>query len=61
VGPEAVGEIAEKLVTWLELDPDERARARAALAAEAGRRYSWESVAERVLAAAAGTDNVPAP
>jgi glycosyltransferase involved in cell wall biosynthesis len=61
VGPGAVREIAEKLVTWLELEPSERAAAGAALAAEGARRYSWESVAEGVIAAAAGTDNVPAP
>jgi glycosyltransferase involved in cell wall biosynthesis len=49
VGPVAVREIAEKLVTWLTLDPGERERARDALAAEAARRYSWESVAEGVI------------
>jgi glycosyltransferase involved in cell wall biosynthesis len=54
VGPGAVREIASKLVTWLELDPVERERARAALAAEAARRYSWESVAEGVIKAASG-------
>jgi len=52
VGPGAVREIAEKLVTWLTLDPEERERARVALAAEAARRYSWESVAEGVIDAA---------
>jgi glycosyltransferase involved in cell wall biosynthesis len=52
VGPGAVREIAEKLVTWLTLDPDQRENARDALAAEAARRYSWESVAEGVIDAA---------
>jgi glycosyltransferase involved in cell wall biosynthesis len=52
VGPGAVREIAEKLVTWLTLDPAEREHARDALAAEAARRYSWESVAEGVIDAA---------
>jgi glycosyltransferase involved in cell wall biosynthesis len=52
VGPGAVREIAEKLVAWLTLDPAERERARAALAAEAARRYSWESVAKGVIDAA---------
>jgi glycosyltransferase involved in cell wall biosynthesis len=52
VGPGAVREIAEKLVTWLTLDPEERERARDALAAEAARRYAWESVAEGVIDAA---------
>ena len=61
VGPGAVREMAEKLVTWLELDPAEREAASAALAAETARRYSWESVAESVIAAAAGTDSLPAP
>ena len=60
VGPGAVREIAEKLVTWLELDPSEREAAGAALAAEAARRYSWESVAEGVIAAAAPDGIVPA-
>ena len=57
VGPGAVREIASKLVEWLELDPDERAQARAALAAEAARRYSWESVARGVIEAASGLPN----
>jgi glycosyltransferase involved in cell wall biosynthesis len=60
VGPRAVEQIAEKLVAWLTLDPAERERARSALAAEAARRYSWESVAEGVIAAAQA-DNVPPP
>jgi glycosyltransferase involved in cell wall biosynthesis len=54
VGPEAVREIGSKLVTWLELDPRERDEARAALASEAARRYSWESVARGVIEAASG-------
>jgi glycosyltransferase involved in cell wall biosynthesis len=72
VGPQAIEQIAAKLIAWLTLDPAERERARAALAAEAARRYSWESVAEGVIAAAQGrldalphpappADNVPAP
>jgi glycosyltransferase involved in cell wall biosynthesis len=72
VGPQAVDQIAAKLSRWLTLDPAERERARAALAAEAARRYSWESVADGVIAAAQGrldalphpappADNVPAP
>jgi glycosyltransferase involved in cell wall biosynthesis len=61
VGPGAVEEIAAKLVAWLTLDPSERDAASAALAAEAARRYSWESVAQGVIAAAAQTDSLPAP
>jgi len=57
VGPDSVREIGSKLVTWLELDPAERDEARAALAAEAARRYSWESVAEGVIRAASGLPN----
>jgi glycosyltransferase involved in cell wall biosynthesis len=57
VGPGAVREIGSKLVTWLELDPAERREASAALAAEAARRYSWESVAEGVIEAASGVPN----
>jgi glycosyltransferase involved in cell wall biosynthesis len=59
VGPRAVDEIAAKLVEWLELDPAEREKARAALAAEAARRYSWESVAEGVIQAASGHPSAP--
>jgi glycosyltransferase involved in cell wall biosynthesis len=62
VGPGAVGEIAEKLVTWLTLDPAARDGARAALAAGTARRYSWESVAEGVIAAARGElEDLPRP
>jgi glycosyltransferase involved in cell wall biosynthesis len=72
VGPHAVEQIAAKLVAWLTLEPSEREPARAALAAEAARRYSWESVAEGVIAAAQGRldtllrparppDSLPAP
>ena len=60
VGSTSVDQIAEKLVTWLTLDPAERERARSALAAEAARRYSWESVAEGVIAAAQA-DSLPPP
>jgi len=54
IGPGAVEEIAAKLVAWLTLDAAERKRARAALANEAARRYSWETVAKGVIAAAQG-------
>jgi glycosyltransferase involved in cell wall biosynthesis len=57
VGPGAVSEIASKLVEWLELDPAEREAARDALAAEAARRYSWESVASGVIQAASSHSN----
>ncbi len=71
VGPDAVDQIAAKLVAWMRLDPQERERARAALAEQAAAHYAWESVAERVIEAAEGrldalpypaspADNVPA-
>jgi len=62
VGPGAVEEIGAKLVAWLCLDPERRRSARAALAELARRRYSWESVAEGVIAAAQGRlDRLPEP
>lgn len=54
LGPGAVEEIAAKLVQWLSLDGATRAEASAALAASARAQFGWESVAEGVLAAAAG-------
>ena len=62
VGPGAVEEIASKLVAWLGTDPAERDRARLSLAERAAARYSWESVAEGVIAAAQGRlDELPRP
>ncbi|MGZ5823532.1 MAG: glycosyltransferase [Hyphomicrobium sp.] len=62
IGPGAVEEIAAKLVAWLTLDDTERKRASLALAKEAARRYSWENVAEGVIAAAQGRlDKLPTP
>jgi hypothetical protein len=54
IGTGAVEEIAAKLVAWLTLDDAERERARLALAKEAAHRYSWDNVAEGVIAAAQG-------
>ena len=53
-GPGAVEEIAAKLVAWLDLDPAERGRASAALAALAHQRFGWDGVANGVIAAAEG-------
>ena len=62
VGPDAVDQIAAKLVAWMRLDPQERERARAALAEQAAAHYAWESVAERVIEAAEGRlDALPYP
>jgi glycosyltransferase involved in cell wall biosynthesis len=54
LGPRAVEEMAGKLVMWLTLPRDDRAKAAAALADLARQRFSWERVAEGVLAAAQG-------
>jgi glycosyltransferase involved in cell wall biosynthesis len=62
VGPGVVREIADRLVKWLTLDEAARAAARAALAKAAIRHYSWESVANGVIAAAQGRlDELPLP
>jgi glycosyltransferase involved in cell wall biosynthesis len=62
VGPNAVEQIASKLVAWLSLDEAERAEVRAALARQTARHYSWESVAEGVISAAQGRlDDLPRP
>jgi glycosyltransferase involved in cell wall biosynthesis len=61
-GPGAVEEIARKLVEWLTLDEDERARTRSALSHEARERFGWEGVANGVIAAAEGRlDELPEP
>jgi glycosyltransferase involved in cell wall biosynthesis len=61
-GPGAVEEIAGNLGTWLAMDPEKRDRARAALSAEARRRFGWERVAQGVIAAAQGRlDELPRP
>ncbi|MDQ4048080.1 MAG: glycosyltransferase, partial [Actinomycetota bacterium] len=61
-GPEAVEEIAAKLVAWLALDERKRRRAAAALAETARRRFGWQSVALGVIAAAQGRlDELPEP
>jgi hypothetical protein len=49
-----VEEIAGKLVMWLTLPREDRAKASAALAEVARERFGWERVAEGVLAAAQG-------
>jgi glycosyltransferase involved in cell wall biosynthesis len=60
VGDGSVDEIAAKLVEWLTLDPAERERAGAALAASAAARFGWEHVADGVIAAAQGLlDDLP--
>src|SRR4051794_3005577 len=57
-----VDAIAERLVAWLGAPADLRSRTRAAVAAAARERYSWEGVAGGVLAAATGQlDALPTP
>ena len=53
-GADAVSELADRLVRWLSLEPEERSRASSALAGLAHSRFGWESVAEHVIAAAQG-------
>jgi glycosyltransferase involved in cell wall biosynthesis len=58
----AVEAIAERLNAWLALPEEERAGAREALVATAGRLWSWEGVARGMLAASAGRlDELAAP
>jgi glycosyltransferase involved in cell wall biosynthesis len=54
VGPRAVEEIADRLVTWLRLEPSARERASLAVSSAARSRYGWARVAEGVVAAAEG-------
>lgn len=58
----AVEALAERLVGWLEAPAELRSRTRDALVATARRRYSWEGVADGVIAAAEGRlDELPRP
>jgi glycosyltransferase involved in cell wall biosynthesis len=54
LGPAAVRDLAARLVGWLEADDAVREQTRAALVETARTRWSWEGVAEGVLAAAQG-------
>jgi glycosyltransferase involved in cell wall biosynthesis len=56
-----VGGIAARLDRWLELAPDARREAAAALTGTARARWSWEGVARAVLAASAGELGALAP
>jgi glycosyltransferase involved in cell wall biosynthesis len=61
-GSEAVEQIADRLIRWLELPAEERAEAVAALSGVARHRFGWEAVAEGVIAAAEGRlDELPSP
>jgi glycosyltransferase involved in cell wall biosynthesis len=54
VDDDAVRALASRVVSWLEADPALRSRARAGLVASVRERWSWDSVAEGVIAAAQG-------
>jgi glycosyltransferase involved in cell wall biosynthesis len=59
---DAVEQIADRLVRWLQLDPDRRGAASQALSDVARERFSWEGVAGGVIAAADGRlDALPLP
>jgi glycosyltransferase involved in cell wall biosynthesis len=59
---DAVEQIADRLVRWLQLDPERRAAASQALSEVARERFSWEGVARGVIAAAEGRlDALPSP
>jgi glycosyltransferase involved in cell wall biosynthesis len=58
----AVRAIAERLVAWLQAPEDLRTATRDALVAVARERFSWEGVAEGVIAAASGrAQDLPRP
>lgn len=61
LGPSAVRELAGSVIGWLEADEALRAQTRDALVATARARWSWEGVAEGVLAAAQGDLDVLSP
>ena len=54
VGPDAVPDLADRIVGWLRADPQLRERTREALVATARERFSWDGVARGVVAAAEG-------
>jgi len=61
LGPGAVRELAGRLIGWLEADETLRTATREALVATARERWSWEGVAEGVLATAQGDLGALAP
>src|SRR4051812_7674886 len=61
VDDDAVGALARALVAWLGAGEELRAATRGALVRVARERYSWEGVAEGVVAAAQGRLDVLAP
>jgi glycosyltransferase involved in cell wall biosynthesis len=62
LGDDAVEQIADRLIRWLELPPERRAAASQALSDLARERFSWEGVANGVIGAAEGRlDALPSP
>ena len=54
VGPQAVVEIADRLIAWLAMAPEQQDAVRASLVATARRLFGWDGVAAGVIAAAQG-------
>jgi glycosyltransferase involved in cell wall biosynthesis len=62
LGDDAVEQIADRLIRWLQLDSERRAAASKALSDMARERFSWEGVARGVVDAAQGRlDALPLP
>ncbi|MEA2483907.1 MAG: hypothetical protein QOC55_1854 [Thermoleophilaceae bacterium] len=62
LGDDAVEQIADRLIRWLELPEGDRAAASEALSGLAREHFSWEGVADRVVEAAHGRlDALPLP
>lgn len=63
VGPQAVGDLADRLITWLTMDPKQQDAVRASLVATARRLFGWDGVAAGVIAAAQGQHDalIPVP
>jgi glycosyltransferase involved in cell wall biosynthesis len=62
LGDDAVEQIADRLIRWLELPAERRAAASRALSDLARERFSWEGVANGVIDAAEGRlDALPSP
>lgn len=54
LGPNCIAELAQRLIDWLEAPGSLRDDTRSALATAAHRHYSWDGVAQGVIAAAEG-------
>ena len=61
VGPEAVGAIAARIVTWLATGPAQQDAVRASLVDTARRLFGWDGVAAGVIAAGRGRHDELAP